>query len=169
MDRDSFWTLWFWIMHVVAWSMASHFTMGVPFDMVSEAQREKTEDGPWHRATEALIQAQVFRFTTYTARFGAIMVGVSAFLNSVLLTLATLGDLEFARAMLTLFLPLTVIYVVTVRGALAIRRADLRGDALLLKVKRMRLVNQLIGLLGVSMAVILAIFEAYRNITIWAF
>ena len=80
MSPDSFWTLWFWIAHVVTWSMASHFAMGVPYDMVVEANREKDEDGPWSRATEALILAQSFRFASMARRFGTALAAVVAFL-----------------------------------------------------------------------------------------
>lgn len=169
MHRDSFWTIWFWITHVVAWSLASHFTLGVPYDMVLEAQREKSEDGPWMQAAEAMILAQAFRFTSYTDRFGPILMGVSAFVLSVLTTLGTLGDLEFARAMLTLVFPITLIYIVSIRGAFHIRDNGIRGADLLVRIKWMRIYNQLIGLIGVAMAVTLAIYQAVRDVAIWGF
>ena len=46
MNFQSFWSLWFWLTHAVAWSLASHFTMGVPYDLVVETNREEAEDGP---------------------------------------------------------------------------------------------------------------------------
>ncbi len=164
MNFDSFWTLWFWITHVVAWSMASHFTMGVPYDMVIEANREKVEDGPYARATEALIQAQVFRFATLGRKYGVLLTGFSAFLLTTLITLGTLGDLEFARALLTLLAPLTFIYVLTVRAAIKVQRTGARDTDLRAVIKRQRIINQLIGLLGVSLAVVAAMYEALSNL-----
>ncbi|MEM8868863.1 MAG: hypothetical protein AAGE38_00565 [Pseudomonadota bacterium] len=164
MNFNSFWTIWFWLLHVVAWSMASHFTLGVPFDMVIEANRENDEQGPYARATEALILAQVFRFNALFKRYGAVLVGFTAFLLAVLVTLGTLGGSEFARAVFTLMLPLTLIYVFTIRFAARIDRDGLRGAGLRKALGRQRLLNQLIGVLGISLAVILAVHQVVQNI-----
>lgn len=164
MNLDSFWTLWFWITHVIAWSMASHFTMGVPYDMVIEANREKVEDGPYARATEALIQAQVFRFAALGRKYGVLLTGFSAFLLATLITLGTLGDLEFARALLTFLVPLTLVYVTTVQAAIKAQSAGTRDADLRAVIKRQRIINQLIGLLGVSLAVVAAMYEALNNL-----
>ena len=38
-DMRSFSNLWFWISLAVMWSTASHWVLGVPFDMVLRAKR----------------------------------------------------------------------------------------------------------------------------------
>ena len=38
-DFRSFSNLWFWIMLAVAWSTASHWVLGIPFDMVLRARQ----------------------------------------------------------------------------------------------------------------------------------
>ena len=38
-DLRSFSNLWFWIALAVVWSTASHWILGVPFDMVQRAKR----------------------------------------------------------------------------------------------------------------------------------
>ena len=38
-DMRSFSNLWFWIALAVVWSSASHWVLGVPFDMVHRARR----------------------------------------------------------------------------------------------------------------------------------
>ena len=38
-DMRSFSNLWFWIALAVMWSTASHWVLGVPFDMVLRAKR----------------------------------------------------------------------------------------------------------------------------------
>jgi len=163
MSPDSFWTLWFWIAHVVAWSMASHFAMGVPFDMIVEANREKSEDGPWVRATEALILAQAFRFTSMARRFGVAAAAAIAFLLSMLLTLGIHTDIEFARAVATILAPLSLIYVLTIRTAFRIESSGARGAALRRMVRGLRLQNQLVGLLAITCAVAVAIWEVMRD------
>lgn len=169
MSFDSFWTLWFWICHVAAWSLASHFTMGVPYDMVQEANREKTESGPWAQAAEAMILAQVFRFTTIARHYGTLLTGFTAFILAMIATLATLADLEFARALGTIMFPLALIYALTIRTAERIDRDAPRGRALRVRVRNQRLVNQFVGLLGITSAVGLALLEAIRDMNPWAF
>ncbi len=166
MNFDSFWSLWFWIFHVVTWSLTSHFTMGVPYDLVVRANREEDEDGPYQRAAENLINAQIFRFTALWRRYGLLITGNSAFLISVLVTLGTLGQLEFARALLTILGPLTLVYILTIRKALKLERWDLSGASLRRAIWRQRLINQLVGLLAIIMAVILAVYQAVLNIEV---
>jgi len=167
MDFSSFWTVWFWITHVIAWSMASHFTLGVPFDMVQEADRESGEDGPWVQATEAMIQAQVFRFASYSSRFGTLMAGVSAFLLTVCFSLGILSDVEMARAALTFFIPLTLMYCLGVRFARKVEAQGLTGADLRKRYRLLRLLNQLVGLLAIFMAVALAIYQAVLDVYVW--
>lgn len=38
-DMRSFSNLWYWIILAVAWSSASHWVLGVPYDMVHRARR----------------------------------------------------------------------------------------------------------------------------------
>ncbi len=160
---ESFWSVWFWAVHVMAWSLAAHFAMGVPWDMVLEANREAREDGPWAQATEAMILAQVFRFTTLFRRLGVLVTGSAAFLASVLVTLGTLGQAEMARALASLILPLVLIYTLTVRTAFAIERDAPRGAALRRRIRNQRLANQAVGLLAIACAVALAVWEALRT------
>lgn len=162
LNLDSFWTLWFWIAHVITWSLAAHFTMGVPFDMILEANREKVEDGPWTRSTEAIISAQIFRYSEIFTKYGIVLTAASMFLLSIVVTLGTYGNLEIARAIATLLVPLTLIYAITIRLALRLRAAPLSGQALRDRIRRQRLYNQLFGLLGVSMAVAVAVWEGVR-------
>ena len=42
-DMRSFSNLWFWIALAVMWSTASHWVLGVPFDMVLRARRHGGE------------------------------------------------------------------------------------------------------------------------------
>ena len=39
-DMRSFSNLWYWIMLAVMWSSASHWVLGVPFDVISRARRQ---------------------------------------------------------------------------------------------------------------------------------
>lgn len=167
MHFGSFWTIWFWVTHAVVWSLASHFAMGVPYDMIVEANREDDPDGPWAEAADYLIRAQVYRFSAYHDRLGVMLSGIAAFILSMLLTLGIVANLEMALAIFTLMLPLILIYVVTVRVALSIRGTDPDRPALRARIRRLRLFNQLFGLLGIIMAVALAVWIVIRDMVLF--
>lgn len=161
----SFWSLWFWIAQVITWSLTSHFTMGVPFDMILQANRENDETGAHARHCEALILAQVFRIVTIFRSFGAAIVGVWSFLIACLATLGIAFDSEFSLALLTILGPLTAVYALSARRAFALDAAGVRGPQLRLAIKRQRFVNQLIGLLAIASAAALAVRAVALTIT----
>ncbi len=152
MNLESLWTLWFWIMHVIAWSMTSHFVLGVPFDAVLQANREKEEGGPWAHHADAMLRASVFRIVTYFKRLGTVLVGVWSFVIGSLLTCAILFSNEFCIAALTLLIPLTAIYGISVRWALWIDQSDFDPAELRKVVRRLRFWIQLFGVFGVMSA-----------------
>ena len=45
-DMRSFSSLWFWILLAVTWSTASHWVIGVPYDLIQRARRTGPE--AWH-------------------------------------------------------------------------------------------------------------------------
>lgn len=166
---DSFWTLWFWIAHVIAWSLVSHFTLGVPYDLVQEAYREKDPHGPYAEATEAIILAQIFRFTAVYRRYGVVLVGFSAFLLTMLATLGLLAGSEFALAVLSILGPLTLVYALTVRAAFRMEARALRGAALRHALSVQRRINQAVGVFAVVLTAAAAIWLALLRIQLMGF
>ena len=57
-DLRSFSNLWYWIMLGVVWSMASHWVLGVPFDMIQRARRD---GGQAEQDLEALVRINTQR------------------------------------------------------------------------------------------------------------
>lgn len=165
LDFSSFWTIWFWIAHVVTWSLASHYTLSVPFDMIIRANRAEDESGDWARHCEATILAALFRIVTMFNRFGTIIVAIWFFLLSVLATFAFWFDQEFSAALFTILGPLTLLYGISVWRAFKLDAAGLRGQELRDAVRRQRLINQGIGLLGIIFASVMAIFEILKTIS----
>lgn len=158
MNLESLWTLWFWIMHVIAWSMTSHFVLGVPFDVIVQANREKDEAGPWTFHADAMIRASVFRVVSYFRKMGTVIVGVWSFLIGSLLTFAILFQNEFCMAALTFMLPLTAIYAVSIRWALWIDGTELGPTELRQAVRRLRFWVQLFGVIAVILAGAIAVY-----------
>ncbi len=65
-DMRSFSNLWYWIALAVLWSTASHFVLGVPFDLAQKAQKlggERMQD------LEDLVRINVNRLGQYCRNF----------------------------------------------------------------------------------------------------
>ncbi len=168
MELDSLWTLWFWITHVAAWSITSHFTLGVPFDMVVQANREKNENGPWTLHCDAMIRASVFRIVTVFSRFGLAIVAIWSFILGSVLTFAVWYDNEFALALLTLFVPLTAIYTLSALRAFKMDRADLTPEDRRKALRGLRFWIQIIGILAIFGAAAAAIYTYIKDVVPFA-
>lgn len=105
-DFRSFSNLWFWIMLAVLWSTASHWVVGVPFDMVRRAARGHE---PSLRDMHALANIQARRLVFIAEATGLITTAFTFFAISSLAILGFVYRVEFAQALLLLFLPMMVV------------------------------------------------------------
>ena len=96
------------------WSTASHWVVGVPFDMVRRAARgneQSLED------MHVLANIHARRILFIAEETGLITTAFSFFLVTMLALLGFLYRVEFAQAILLLFLPLMLVAWVTLRAA----------------------------------------------------
>ena len=70
-DLRSFSNLWYWIMLAVMWSSASHWVIGVPFDMVLRARRQ---GGDLQQDLEIVARVQAGRLIYIAETSGILMV-----------------------------------------------------------------------------------------------
>ncbi|WP_233489776.1 component of SufBCD complex [Jannaschia rubra] len=113
-DLRSFSNLWFWIVLAVLWSTVSHWVVGVPFDMVRRAARGHEQSlGDMH----VLANINARRILFIADETGLITTGFSFFLLTTLLLLGFVYGVEFAQAILCLFLPLAIVGWITLRAA----------------------------------------------------
>lgn len=145
-DLNSFWSIWYWILTVVAWSMTAHFTMGIPHDCVQRAERH---GGAWEEHVDALAIVYSTRLRYFIDRGGAFAVAVISFILAGLLTIGFGYGSEIAQAFFMLVFPLTIASIFTVRLAYRIEREELRGHALRVALSRRRFFNQVIGLFAI--------------------
>ena len=89
-DMRSFSNLWFWIALAVMWSTASHWVIGVPFDMVTHARKY---GGQAQGDLEELVRINTSRLLYIGRVAGIWLLGLICFLLS---GLAVLG-LDAAR------------------------------------------------------------------------
>lgn len=143
-DLRSFSNLWFWIALAVFWSTASHWVIGVPFDMVRRAARG--HDQSLHDMhTLANIQAR--RLTYIAEATGVISTALGFFAITMLSLLGFAYRVEFAQAILLLLIPLMVVTWLSLRTALRVDGLDPYDLGNLLAAHRRRV--QLVGIVSI--------------------
>ncbi|SDY59656.1 hypothetical protein SAMN05444004_10293 [Jannaschia faecimaris] len=113
-DLRSFSNLWFWIALAALWSTMSHWVIGVPFDMVRRAARGNEVS---LRDMHVLANIQARRILFIADETGLITTAFSFFLVTTMSLLGFLYEVEFAQAILLLFLPMAVVGWITLRAA----------------------------------------------------
>ena len=145
-DMRSFSNLWYWIMLAVMWSSASHWVLGVPFDLISRARRH---GGEAQTDLEALVRINTARMLHIARTAGIWLVGFLFFLVSTLTILATRYDVEFAQAVLFLLVPMSFLALMSLRSAALIEAGENAGEALHRRLLRHRIATQALGVLSI--------------------
>jgi len=113
-DMRSFSNLWYWIALAVIWSSASHWVLGVPFDMVLRARRK---GGRAADDMVVLTRVNVARLLNIGRDAGVILAIVVSFLLSSLVVLGFVYGIEFAQAVALIFVPLSIVGLLSLRAA----------------------------------------------------
>lgn len=145
-DMRSFSNLWFWIMLACVWSMASHWVLGVPFDMVLRARRE---GGQAETDLEDLVRIYTGRMLYIANVAGLWLLAFGCFTLTVLGLLAFFYDVEFAQALLLLAFPLSIVFLLSLSTARLIHDEGATGERLRKRMTRHRLYTQIIGMVSI--------------------
>ncbi|WP_348539461.1 component of SufBCD complex [Shimia sp. R9_1] len=159
-DFRSFSNLWFWIALAVFWSSASHWVLGVPWDLVLRAKRK---GGQFEEDFHALVQININRILHMVDVAGMWLVGIVSF---VLTGLAVLGfgyAIEFAQAVFLIALPMSLVFAMSVRASRHIKRDDLNGDTLRKRLTRHRFWVQLVGMISIFVT---SLWGMYQNLLV---
>jgi hypothetical protein len=159
-DLRSFSNLWYWIMLAVMWSSASHWVIGVPFDLISRARRQ---GGALQTDLELVVRVQAGRLTNIADTAGTMLVAGLFFMLTVLGTLAIYYKIEFAQAVLLLMVPMTILSLMSLRTARLIEDSDGSGAALHRRLMRHRIMTQLLGMMSIFVT---SMFGMYQNLHI---
>lgn len=161
-DMRSFSNLWFWIMLAVVWSSASHWVLGVPFDMVLRARRV---GGQAEADLQAITRVNINRLL-YIARVSGIwLIGLGCFCLSGLAVLGFAYAVEFAQALFLIGFPMSVVALLQLRTAQRIAAEGAVGAALHRRLSRCRLFTQMIGAVAIFVT---ALWGMYQNLSIGA-
>lgn len=159
-DMRSFSNLWFWIALAVMWSTASHWVLGVPFDMVLRARRHGEEA---QADLEDMVRINVNRLLYISQVSGLWMLGLGFFVLTTLVLLGFVYDIEFAQALLLLGFPMSLVGLLSLSTARLIRMEGSSGDVLQRRLMRHRLYTQIIGMVAIFVT---ALWGMYQNLNL---
>lgn len=145
-DMRSFSNLWYWIALAVVWSTASHWVLGVPFDMVLRAKRQ---GGQAEEDMMAIVGVNMRRLQYIGQVAGIWIVGIGAGLLTALGILGFWYWLEFAQAVFLLAFPMSLVGILSLRAARLMLRHGHDAEAVRVRLTRHRLHTQLIGVLAI--------------------
>jgi len=155
-DLRSFSSIWYWIVVTVAWSQMSYRPLGVPFDRIQRARRHGGED---LADVETLVAIQVRRTARIVREAGHWAAGFMAFFHTTMLMLGIWYGLELALAMELIFLPATLVGLLSLFAANRIFQEEAAGPRLLRLLLRLRFWTQVIGMLSIFVTAAVAMFK----------
>ncbi|WP_121629785.1 component of SufBCD complex [Tropicibacter alexandrii] len=159
-DMRSFSNLWFWIVLAVVWSSASHWVIGVPFDMVARAKRN---GGKAEQDLEDLARINANRLLFIIDEAGLWLAAMIAALLTMLAMLGFWYDVEFAQAVFLLAAPMTVVFLMSVATSRRIVAGEGQGEALWRRLRIHRVLSQLVGMVAIF---ITAFWGMYQNMMV---
>lgn len=142
------------------WSTASHWVLGVPFDMVLRARRH---GGQASIDLEDLVRINCNRLL-YIGRMSGLW--LLAFSCAVISALAVLGfwyGVEFAQALFLFVFPLSIVGLLSMSTARLITDEGASGELLHKRLGRHRLYTQIIGMFSVFVT---AMWGMFQNLTV---
>lgn len=157
-DMRSFSNLWYWIAIAAIWSSASHWVLGVPYDMVTRARRQ---NGQALIDLQDIVRVNVNRILYISGVAGLWLVALSCALLTVLALLGFAYRVEFAQALFLILFPLSFAGLLSIRTAHRIADEKPDSEALFRVLQRHRVGVQLIGMLAIFVT---ALWGMYKNL-----
>ncbi|PCD76974.1 component of SufBCD complex [Pseudothioclava arenosa] len=157
----SFSNLWYWIALAVTWSTASHWVLGVPYDMVLRARRRGGVAG---EDLHDITRVNVRRIMGISREAGLVLAGLVPAILSFLAVTGFLYDSELAQAVFLLACPLCIVWLASLRLAKRLEPGLETGmpvELLIQVLARHRLTIQSVGLVAI---VVTALWGMYQNL-----
>ena len=158
-DMRSFSNLWFWIALAVAWSSASHWVLGVPWDMVLRAKRV---GGQSEQDLHDIVRINVNRILYVVRVSGLWLVALCCFLLTGLAVLGFFYRVEFAQAVFLLAFPMSMVSAMSIRTARRIEAGEAVGEALHKRLARHRFWVQFIGLISIFVTSLWGMYQNFQ-------
>jgi len=157
-DLRSFSNLWYWIVLAIMWSTLSHWTLGVPYDMVNRARRG---DARAASDMQALAEINGERLLGLAQVSGPVMLGVASFLSTGLAIIGWAYRFEFCQAVFLLLFPAFLVGALTFVTAHKLRASSYQDVSGVLRAHRIK-----VQILGVLFIFLTAFWGMYTNVTV---
>jgi hypothetical protein len=158
-DLRSFSNLWFWIMLALLWSSASHWVLGIPYDLVLRARRR----GGQHEADlEDMVRINVGRLLYISRTSGLAMLSFGCFVLSSLAVVGFYYRYEFAQAVFLILFPMSVVGLLSLSTARALEVEELDRETLYKRLARHRIYVQLIGMLSIFVTSLWGMYQNFQ-------
>jgi hypothetical protein len=148
-DMRSFSNLWYWIVLAVLWSTASHWVLGVPYDMVERARRK---GGQAEQDLEQLTRINVNRVLFIAEETGVFLTALTCAFFTMMALLGFVYRIEFAQALFLLLFPMVFVALLTLSSARKIHAGANQGQALWKRLRLHRTYTQMIGVFSIFVA-----------------
>lgn len=158
-DMRSFSNLWFWLALAVLWSSATHWVLGIPYDMVTRARRY---GGQSQADLDDLARIHVTRMLGTARASGQWLLGLVCFALTALALLGFVYDIETAQAMFLLGFPMALVSLLSLSTARRIEADQAQGEALCQRLSRMRFYVQVTGILSIFVT---SLWGMYQNLS----
>lgn len=163
-DLRSFSNLWYWIALAVLWSTASHWVLGVPFDMVTRA---KKQGGEAAQDLHDLVGINIRRLLFIARISGLWLIGISMFFFTTLVVLGWVYQVEFAQAVFLLMAPMALVFGLSLSTAQQISSTGLQGDDLYRRLTHHRMATQAIGMVSIFLTSLWGMWQNMQVFNIW--
>ena len=156
----SFSNLWYWIGLAVLWSTASHWSMGVPFDLVQRARRI---GGQSEQDLLDIVRINRNRLLYIVEVSGLALLGLSCFFFTGLAMLGFVYGVEFAQAVFLLMFPLVLVTLINISAARKLSRVEPELAFVAKTLMRCRIYTQIVGMISI---LITSLWGMYQNFSI---
>jgi hypothetical protein len=154
-DFRTFSNIWYWLAVMVIWAVATHWVIGVPFDMVVRARQQ---GGQAAQDLDILVAINLRRLLTLSGTPAVILVGIGAFVVTAAAMLGFVYGLELAQGLFCLAFPLVFVAVLTWRSCQRLALDQQTGPALIRALVRLRFWIQLIAITALFCTALLGIY-----------
>ncbi|MDA0721647.1 MAG: hypothetical protein O2994_08190 [Proteobacteria bacterium] len=154
-DFRTFSNIWYWLAVMVTWAVATHWVIGVPFNMVVRARRQ---GGQAAQDLDILVAINLRRLMTLSGTPAVILVGMGAFVVTAAAMLGFVYGLELAQGLFCLAFPLVFVALLTWRSCQRLVLDQPTGPALIRALVRLRFWIQLIAITALFCTALLGIY-----------
>ncbi|MCM2562234.1 component of SufBCD complex [Lutimaribacter sp. EGI FJ00015] len=154
----SFSSVWYWIALAVLWSTASHWVLGIPFDMVSRAA---SRGGQAQTDLEDMTRVMTNRLLSISRISGLWLLGLACFFLTSLALIGFLYEVQMAQAVFLMVFPMSLVGLLSLNTARRIQNRQASGEELRKVLWRHRVMVQVVGMIAIFVT---AMWGMYQNL-----